>query len=157
MSGEAKKPEKLLVASNRKARHDYEILEVLEAGLSLKGPEVKSVRERSVRLEGSFARVENGQLVVHNLHISPYKHNTLEEIAPDRDRRLLMHRREIAKLRSQQEIKGLALVPLELYFLRGWAKVALAVAKGRRGPDKRQAIKERESERELRKSFKGKF
>ncbi|MFH1724278.1 MAG: SsrA-binding protein SmpB [Elusimicrobiota bacterium] len=149
--------DKTVVASNRKARHQFEILEVFEAGLSLKGPEVKSLRAGKARLLGTFARVEGDELYIHNLYIAPYAQNTQEELEPTRTRKLLMRRREIRRLKSGQEIKGLTIVPLELHFRRGWAKVDLALAKGKRGRDKRESIKKREDARELGRSFKGKF
>lgn len=149
--------DKVHIGTNRKARHNYEILEVFEAGIELKGAEVKSLRERNVNFEGSFARADAGALELHNLHIGPYKHNSLEDIPPTRTRRLLMHRREIRKLESRLISKGLTLVPLELYFRRGWAKVALGLARGKQAPDKRQKLKSDAEARELARSFKGRI
>lgn len=148
---------RLLIGENRKARHHYEIVEVVEAGLQLKGPEVKSLRARQLSFEGSFARVEDGEAFLHNLHIAPYKHNSLEPLAPTRTRKLLLRKKELKKLEAAQEQKGMTLVPLEVYFLRGWAKVALAVGKGKRGPDKRESLKRKDAARELERSFKGRF
>jgi SsrA-binding protein len=148
---------KLVVASYRKAFHHYEILEELEAGLSLMGPEVKSLREGKASMDGSFARVEGREVFLHNLYLPPYKQNTSEEIPPTRPRKLLLHAREIEKLLAKQQVKGLSLIPLEIYFKGGWAKVRLALAKGKRGPDKRESIKKRETERELERGFKGRF
>lgn len=155
----AKKPDdgRLLIGENRKARHHYEIVEVVEAGLQLKGPEVKSLRARQLSFEGSFARVEDGECFLHHLHIAPYKHNTLEEIPPARTRKLLLRARELRRLESAQDQKGMTLVPLEVYFRNGWAKVSLAVGKGRRGPDKRESLKKKDAARELERSFKGRF
>ena len=157
----AKKPkeedDKEIVASNRKARFHYEILDSVEAGLSLLGPEVKSVRARNVSFEGSFARVEDDGVHLHNLYIAPYAQNTLAPIEPTRRRKLLLRRKEIERLRGKQETKGLTLVPLEIYFRRGWAKVLLALAKGKRGPDKRADLRRKQDTRELERSFKGKF
>ena len=150
-------PKKILVATNRKARHHYEILEVFEAGLVLKGPEVKSLRAGKLALEGCFARVDGGEMFLHNLHISPYPQNTGEQLEPDRTRKLLMHAKEIRRLGGNRDLKGLTLVPLEIYFKDGWAKVALALAKGKRGPDKRDSLKKKQASRELERSFKGKF
>jgi SsrA-binding protein len=152
-----KKPDKITVASNRKARFHYEILEVYEAGLSLKGPEVKSLRASKATLEGSFARVEGPEVHLHNLYIAPYAQNTSEEISPTRTRKLLLRRKEIDKLRGSQETKGLTLVPLEIYFKNGWAKISLALAKGKRGPDKRESLRKKDAAREMERSFKGKF
>ncbi|MBI3550865.1 MAG: SsrA-binding protein SmpB [Elusimicrobia bacterium] len=154
---EPKKDGKLIVGSYRKARFHYEILEEHEAGLELKGPEVKSLRNGKVTLDGSFARADGDQLYLHNLYIAPYVNNTIEDISPTRTRRLLMHRREIAKLSGKHSVKGMSLIPLEIYFKRGWAKVLLAVAKGKRGPDKRDSIKKKDAAREMEREFKGKF
>ena len=148
---------KLVVASNRKAWHHYEILEEYEAGLCLNGPEVKSLRDGKVSLEGSFARVEGEEAYLHNLHIAPYIHNTLQQISPTRTRKLLMHRNEIQRLQGRQQAKGLSLIPLEIYFRRGWAKVLLALARGKRGPDKRESIRKHDASREMERSFKSKY
>ena len=150
-------PERISVGENRKARHHYEILDVVEAGLVLKGPEVKSLRARQIAFEGSFARVDDGEATLHNLHIAPYKHNSLEVLSPTRSRKLLLRRRELKRLGDAQQTKGVTLVPLEIYFLRGWAKVALGVGKGKQAPDKRATLKKKDAEREMGRSFKGKF
>ncbi|HBL15530.1 MAG: SsrA-binding protein [Elusimicrobia bacterium GWA2_69_24] len=146
-----------VIATNRKAFHNFEILDTYEAGLSLKGPEVKSLRAGQLRLEGSYARVDGDEVFLHNLHINPYAQNTSEELPPVRTRKLLLRRGEIKRLRDSQDTRSVTLVPLEAYFLRGWAKIRLAVAKGKKGPDKRESIKKRETSRELARSFKGKF
>ncbi|MEK7743836.1 MAG: SsrA-binding protein SmpB [Elusimicrobiota bacterium] len=147
--------EKTVVATNHK-RGQYEVFEVLEAGLSLKGPEVKSLRAGKAVLEGSFARVEGEEAFLHNMHIAPYAQNTTEEIAPLRTRKLLLRRRELHRLIGRQT-KGLTLIPLELYFKNGWAKISLALAKGKRGPDKRKDLRDKDLSREMQRSFKGKF
>lgn len=157
MPEKKKNAAKAVVATNRKARVLYEILEALEAGLSLKGAEVKSLRARRVSFEGSFARIDGGEAYLHNLHISPYLQNTSEEIPPLRTRKLLLKRREINRLAGKLQAKGLTLVPLEVYFLRGWAKVSLGLGRGRRGPDRREEIRKREVQREMGRSFRGKF
>ena len=147
-----------VIATNRKAYHNFEIFESYEAGLALKGPEVKSLRAGHLRLEGSYARVEGDEVFIHNLHINPYAQNTSdEELPPLRKRKLLLRRSEIKRLRDSQDTRTVTLVPLEAYFLRGWAKIRISVAKGKRGPDKREALKKRETSRELARSFKGKF
>ena len=146
-----------LVASNRKARYDYEILEVLEAGLSLVGAEVKSLREGKAVLEGSFGRVEKGELFIFNLYIAPYPHAHVDPPEPRRTRKLLVNRREVVRLETRMRGKGLTLVPLALYFKRGWAKVEMALARGKRGPDRRESIRKREETRELERSFKGRI
>lgn len=154
---DGEKEERILIGENRKARFHYEILEVVEAGLQLKGPEVKSLRARQLSFEGSFARVDNGEAFLHNLHIAPYSHNSLEPLPPTRTRKLLMRKRQLKKLESAQEQKGMTLIPLEVYFLRGWAKIALGVGKGKKGPDKRDSIRKKDATRELERSFKGRF
>jgi SsrA-binding protein len=149
--------ERVPVASNRKARFHYEILETFEAGLVLLGPEVKSLRAGRAVLDGSFARAEGDEILLYNLHITPYAQNTAEEIPPDRTRKLLLRAKEIKRLIGQQTLKGLTLIPLELYFRRGWAKVSLALARGKRGPDKRETLRRKQESRDMERSFKGKF
>lgn len=144
----------LVVCSNRKAYHDYFILETFEAGVSLLGAEVKSVRQKEVSLEGAFVRVENGQANIYNMYVKPYKFNSLSEPDPVRTRRLLLNAREIRKLHAGAEIKGQTLVPLEIYFKRGWAKIKLALAKGKHNYDKRESLKKKDLNREMEKGFK---
>ncbi|MBI4056737.1 MAG: SsrA-binding protein SmpB [Elusimicrobia bacterium] len=146
-----------IIATNRKIHQHYHVLEAMEAGLSLKGSEVKSVRSRKVSLEQSFARVDGEEVLLFNMHIAPYTFNTGEPLDPTRTRKLLLKKREIKKLIGQTAIKGLALVPLDLYFKRGWAKITLGIVKGKKGPDRRQEIKRRDIAREMEKEFKGKF
>lgn len=152
-----KEPEIETVATNRKARHDYEILETFEAGLVLEGPEVKSLRLKQAQIAQSFARVEKDGLYLYGMHIPPYAFNTVKELDPVRTRKLLLNKKEIKKLTNSTSTKGTAIVPLEVYFKRGWAKVILALAKGRKAPDKHEATKKREIDRELRRDFKEKF
>ena len=121
----------LIVCTNRKAFHDYFILETFEAGLSLLGAEVKSIRQKELSLDGAFVRVENGQATLLNMYVKPYKFNSLSEPDPVRTRQLLLNKREIRKLHAAAEIKGQTIVPLEIYFKNGWAKVKLALAKGK--------------------------
>lgn len=142
------------MCSNRKAYHDYFILETFEAGLALLGPEVKSVRQKEVSLEGAFVRAENGQAEILNMYVKPYKFNSLSEPDPTRPRRLLLNRREIRKLQAAAEIKGQTLVPLEIYFKRGWAKVKVALVKGKHLYDKRESLKKKDLNREMEKGFK---
>ena len=140
--------------SNRKARHDYHILETYEAGLALRGPEVKSLRAGKASLQDSFARVENGEVFLYNMHINPYTYTHHEELNPTRKRKLLLHKPEIKKLAGRVQLRGNTLVPLEVFFnKRGIAKVSLALAKGKLAPDQRQDIKKRDLEREARKEF----
>lgn len=137
------------VVTNRRARHDYFIEDTYEAGLVLVGTEVKSIRQGRVNLQDAYAEVKNGEAWLHNMHISPYAQGGRFNADPNRPRKLLLHRREIDRLRGLQEQKGLTLVPLSLYFRRGRAKVELGLARGKRQYDKRRAIAEKESRREL--------
>ena len=141
-----------IVARNRKARHEYDILETVEAGMELRGPEVKSLRAGQVSFQDAFARIERGEAWLHSLHISPYEQANRANVDPLRPRRLLLHKQEIRKLAGQVEEKGLTLVPLEIYFDRGYAKVSVAVARGRKLHDKREAIKRRDQDRETRRA-----
>jgi SsrA-binding protein len=143
---------KRVVASNRKARHDYEILETFEAGLVLKGPEVKSVREGKVGFQDAYARLEGGEVWLHSLHISPYEQANRFNEDPLRPRKLLLNRHEIRRLVGKVEEKGLTLVPLDIHFRRGYAKVTLALARGRRAYDKREKLKRRTQEEEARRA-----
>ncbi len=138
------------VATNRRARHDYAILESLEAGIALKGPEVKSIRAGQVSLKDSFAKVEGRELFLNNMHIAPYEFGNINNPDPLRPRKLLLHRNQINRLIGELTTKRLALIPLSIYFKRGIAKVELGLAKGKKLYDKRRALKEREAERELR-------
>ncbi len=142
-----------VVARNRKARHEFQVLETFEAGIELKGPEVKSLRAGEVSFRDSFARVKNGEVWLHSLHISPYEQANRFNVDPVRPRRLLLKKSEIRQLVVKTEEKGLTLVPLEIYFSRGYAKVALAVARGRKLHDKRQQLKQREQDREARRAM----
>jgi SsrA-binding protein len=142
-------PGEKVVASNRKARHDYDILETVECGMVLRGAEVKALREAKVTLADTYARVRNGEAWLIGLHVSPYSNASSHEILdPERDRKLLMHRKEIDRLEAKLEQEPLALVPLRLYFKDGRAKVEIALARGRRRHDKRHAIAERDADRE---------
>ena len=147
----------LIVCSNRKAYHDYFIEDTYEAGLALLGAEVKSVRQKELSLEGAFVRVENGQASIYQMHVKPYKFNSLIEMDPTRPRRLLLNKKELRKLSAKAEIKGYALVPLEVYFKKGWAKVKLAVAKGKHTFDKRDSLKKKDLNREMEQHFKAKI
>ena len=142
------------ITTNRRARHDYTILESLEAGLQLKGTEVKSVRAGGASLADSFARLEGSELLLYNMHISPYEFGNIYNPDPVRPRKLLLHKRQIQKLAAEVSTKHLALIPLKLYFKNGFVKVELALAKGKKQYDKREAIKRRESDRELKRALK---
>lgn len=141
-----------IVARNRKARHEFDILETFEAGLALKGPEVKSLREGQVAFHDAFARIERGEAWLYNLHISPYEQANRANVDPLRTRRLLLRKQEIRKLVGQVEEKGLTLVPLDIYFVRGYAKTTIAVARGRKLHDKREALKRKQQDREARRA-----
>jgi SsrA-binding protein len=139
-----------LIASNRRARHDYAVLDTVEAGVVLQGSEVKSLRLGHVQLADAFARYDRGELWLEGVHIPPYAFAAgVGAHDPDRRRKLLLHRDEIERLQAQVAQERLALVPLSLYFRDGRAKVELALGRGRRKSDKRQAIAERDSEREI--------
>jgi len=144
-----------VVARNRKARHEYDILETFEAGIALKGPEVKSLREGKASFQDSFARVERGEVWLFNLHISPYEQANRANADPLRARKLLLQRREIRSLIGSVEEKGLTLIPLEIYFVRSYAKVLLALARGRKLHDKREALKRRIQDREAQRAMGG--
>jgi len=138
-----------LVAQNRKASHDYSILDTVEAGLVLAGTEVKSLRNGKASLQEAWATIENGEAFVLQLHIPPYEQGNRWNLDPVRKRKLLLHRREIEKLRKALEQKGHTLVPLKLYFTSGRAKLLLGVGRGRKSHDKREAIAERDAKREM--------
>jgi SsrA-binding protein len=142
-----------VVATNRKARHEYEILERFEAGIVLMGPEVKSLREGKVGFQDAFARVEGGEPWLYSLHISPYEQANRFNVDPLRPRKLLLRREEIRRLIGKVEEKGLTLIPVELYFRRGYAKVTLALARGRKLYDKREKLKREEQDREARRAI----
>ncbi|MEJ2206010.1 MAG: SsrA-binding protein SmpB [Gemmatimonadota bacterium] len=143
------------MARNRKARHEFEILETVEAGIALKGPEVKSVREGKIAFHDAFARVDRGELWLYSLHISPYEQANRFNVDPVRPRKLLLHRHEIRRLASKVDEKGLTLVPLEVYFTRGYAKVLLALARGKKLYDKRETLKRKTQDREARRAMEG--
>jgi len=141
------------IATNRRARHEYAILETVEAGLVLRGTEVKSLRAGQVTFKDSYATMRNGEAWLLGFHISPYSHGTDANHDPERDRKLLLHRREIARLTGKIAERGLTLVPLRLYFKRGRAKVELGLARGKKLHDKRSALREREVRREMDKAI----
>jgi SsrA-binding protein len=143
-----------LIADNRRARHDYHLLERVEAGIVLTGSEVKSLRQGHAILQRAYADTRDGELWLVGLHIPPYEQASVEPHEPDRDRKLLLHRRQIDKLAAQTAEKGLTLVPTRLYFKDGRAKVELAVARGKEGRDKRRDIAERESKRRIERELK---
>jgi SsrA-binding protein len=142
------------IAENRKAFHDFHILETFEAGIVLLGTEVKAIREGRVNLRDSFARVEDGEVFLYNVNISPYSHRGYANHEPLRRRKLLLHRDEIRKLIGKTVERGMTLVPVRLYYKNGRVKVAVSLAKGKKDYDKRETIKRRETDRETRAAIK---
>ncbi len=142
-------PERKVICTNRRARHRYQIEETVEAGIALVGPEVKSLRAGGASLVDSYARIRNGEMFLAKAHFAPYKEANRENPEPTRERKLLLHRREIDRLDGKIRERGFTLIPLEIYFTRGKAKVMIALARGKRTYDRRQEIAKRESDREL--------
>ncbi|HLQ65972.1 MAG TPA: SsrA-binding protein SmpB [Candidatus Limnocylindrales bacterium] len=149
------KTERRVIATNRKARHDYAIIETYETGIELKGSEVKSLRDAKAQLQDAYATVDGGQLFLRGAHINPYDPASHENHDPTRARRLLMHRAEIRRITGKLEESGLTLVPLSLYFKNGKVKVELALVRGRKVFDKRAKIDERRARREIRGVMRG--
>ena len=147
--GDEKGSGKRVIASNRKARHNYSVLEVFECGVVLTGTEVKSLREGQASMADSFATVDDGEIWLRNLHIAEYHHGTWTNHAPRRNRKLLLHRRQIDLLVGKIRDGNLTLVPLSMYFLDGKVKVELALARGKQAHDKRQDIAKRDAAREV--------
>ena len=145
------------VATNRRARHDFTILESFEVGIELKGTEVKSLRGHKASLSDSFARIDGGELFLYNMHVSPYEFGSYTNVDPKRRRKLLAHKNQIIRLVGHTSQKGMTLIPLKVYFKHGMAKVELAIAKGKRQYDKREVIKKREAKREIERRFRGKI
>ena len=137
------------IAQNRRARHDYDFIAKFEAGIVLTGPEIKSVREHKVQLVGSYARIKNGEVWLQDAHIAPYANAGYTPQAAVRDRKLLLHKKEIAKIHEMLGEKGLTLVPLSMYLKRGKAKIELGVGRGLKRYDKRQKLKERDQQMDM--------
>lgn len=152
-----KKEEVKIIASNRKARHEYFIEDTIEAGIVLKGTEVKSIRLGRINVKESYATVENGEVFIHNMHISPYEQGNIYNVDPLRKRKLLLHKREIRRLQAAIMQKGYTLVPLTVYIKNGLVKVELAIAKGKKLYDKREAIAKRDAERRMRQHASAKY
>lgn len=149
------KREKQTIAKNRKAFHEYEVLETFEAGIALTGTEVRSLRENHCQLTDCFALVRDGEVWLHNVHIPPYSNGNIANVDPDRRRKLLLHKREIRKIRDQVKEKGMAVVPLKMYFKENsLVKVELAVARGKKLYDKRATMAARDSRREIERALK---
>ena len=142
------------IAENRKAFHDYHIIETFEAGVALLGTEVKAIREGNVNLRDSYARIDGAEVWLYNVHIKPYSHRGYADHEPTRKRKLLLHRQEIRKLIGRTVERGMTLVPTRMYFKNGHVKVALGLAKGKQEHDKRETIKKREADRETRAAVK---
>ncbi|WMM90975.1 SsrA-binding protein SmpB [Heyndrickxia coagulans] len=148
------KGEGKVLAQNKKASHDYFIEETYEAGIVLQGTEIKSIRAGRVNLRDSFARVENGEVFVYGMHISPYEQGNRYNHDPLRPRKILLHKKEIDRLAGVTKEKGYALIPLKIYIKNGYAKVLLGLARGKKNYDKRESLKKKEAAREIERAFK---
>jgi SsrA-binding protein len=146
-----------IVTTNRKAYHDYEILETIEAGIVLKGTEVKSLRQGKVSIQDSYAIIKEGEVWLLNMHISPYEYGNIYNHDPLRDKKLLLHKREIIRLSTKVKERGLTLIPLKVYFKNGKAKVELALVRGKKKYEKKEDIAERELQRELKRKYADKY
>lgn len=144
------------IVTNRQARRDYFIIETFEAGIELRGSEIKSVREKRANLKDSFAKIEKGEIFLYNLHISPYEFARRDEINEKRSRKLLLRKIQIKHITAKMLEKGLALIPLKMYFKKSFAKVEIALAKGKKFYDKREALKTKEANREINRILKKK-
>ncbi|HAA4852477.1 TPA_asm: SsrA-binding protein [Listeria monocytogenes] len=143
-----------LVAQNKKARHDYAIEETFEAGIVLQGTEIKSVRNARVNLKDSYARIDRGEIFLHNMHISPYEQGNRYNHDPLRTRKLLLHKKQISRLIGETKESGYSIVPLKMYIKDGYAKVLIGVARGKKKYDKRQDLKQKEAKRDIERAFK---
>lgn len=144
-----------IIATNRKAYRDYEVLESLECGIELKGSEVKSLRAAKINLNDSFARFEEGEIFLYNAHISHYAQASYLNVDPDRHRKLLLHKQQVERINGKLTQKGLTLIPLKIYFnARGFAKIELGLCKGKKLYDKRETVKRRETDKLLRRVIK---
>ncbi len=150
----AKLKDDQLIAQNRKARHDYTILDTLEVGIVLKGTEVKSIRQRRVNLKDGFIKVHRGELFLYQVHISPYEQGNIFNHDPVRTRKLLAHKKEIKKLEQVSKESGITLIPLKMYFKQGFVKLLLGIAKGKKQYDKRETLKRRDIDRDIARSLK---
>jgi SsrA-binding protein len=146
---------KKIITVNKRARFDYEISETLEAGLVLRGTEVKSLRDGRVSLQDAYADVQNGEVFLLNAHINPYDHGNRFNHEPERPRKLLLHKREIKRLIGKTQEKGLTLIPTRMYFMQGKAKIELGLAKGKKQYDKRQELKRRSAQRDIERAVRG--
>ena len=149
-----KEKQENLIAQNKKAHHDYFVKETYEAGIALTGTEIKSVRARRINLRDGYVQVINGSAYLENVHISEYKEGNRYNHEPLRRRQLLLHKKEIARLAKEQAERGIAIIPLKVYLKHGFAKVLIGVGQGKKKYDKRETIKKRDQERELRRQYK---
>lgn len=147
------KEKKNLIAQNKKARHDYFIKDTFEAGIALTGTEIKSIRARRISLRDGFVQIINGSAFLENVHISEYRQGNRYNHDPLRSRRLLLHKKEIKRLAKAEENKGITIVPLNVYLKHGYAKVLIALAQGKKEYDKRETIKRRDQDRDLRRKY----
>lgn len=153
--GQRKTYERKTIAKNRSARHEYEVLETFEAGIELKGTEVRSLRERACQITDTFCLVRKGETWLHGLHIAPYSHGSIFNVDPDRKRKILLHKKEIRYLDEKLKQKGFALVPLEMYFNeQNRVKLTLALARGKKLFDKRRDMAKRDTQREIERALK---
>lgn len=158
MAAGSKKDSRKIIAKNRRAHHDYEILERLEAGIELTGTEVRSLRDNNAQLTDAFALIRGGEAWLNNFHIAPYENGNIANVDPDRRRKLLLHKKQIRYLAEKTQEKGLALVPLDIYFNdNGLVKVTLALARGKKLYDKRNSMKERDVKREIERTLKSRM
>ncbi|MFC7370989.1 SsrA-binding protein SmpB [Fictibacillus iocasae] len=147
------KGEGKVVAQNKKATHDYHIEDTYEAGIVLQGTEIKSIRAGKANLKDSFARVQNGELFLHNMHVSPYEQGNRFNHDPLRTRKLLLHKKQISQLIGATKEKGYSIVPLKMYLKNGFAKVLIGIAKGKKNYDKREDLKRKDAKREIERAF----
>ena len=142
------------LAQNRKARHDYDIIETLEAGLVLKGTEIKSIKKGKMNLQEGYISIAKGEAWLKNAHISPYDHGNIFNHDPLRDRKLLLHKKQILKLSQEVKLQSITVVPLKVYLVRGRAKVLIGIARGKNKYDKRHALKDQQMKRDIERAFK---
>ncbi|WP_122646548.1 SsrA-binding protein SmpB [Enterococcus mediterraneensis] len=148
------KGEGKLIAQNKKARHDYTIVDTMEAGIVLQGTEIKSIRNSRINLKDGFVRVRNGEAFLYNVHISPYEQGNIFNHDPLRTRKLLLHKKQIARLIGETQSNGMTIVPLKVYIKDGYAKVLIGIAKGKKQYDKRETLKRKDQERQIKRALK---
>ena len=153
----SKKEERQIIAQNKKAQHDYFVLETYEAGIELFGTEVKSIRKGRVNLKDSWCSIDEGEIFVNGMHVSPYEQGNIFNRDPMRVKRLLMHKREINRLFGVTKQQGLTLIPLSVYFLKGRAKIEVGLCKGKKNYDKRDVAAKKDAQREIERNFKERY